>query len=1346
MRRRTTGDDDDEDSWFQPYGDNYRDIAKPRADSKHIPVVIGTVNAHYLAERGTPGLLSLQEAIKGQDIQGLSEHNINFSRVSQVDQLKERLKKTWRTEPKTITSWIRDRDWHKSDKQLGGVALLTHGTIGNYAQEYGEDKEGLARWCWMTYEGLSEVKSVVIQLYRPVVNRENEGSVYMQQASRMTETDVLGKYDKDLLQQIDQFLADGYRVIVMGDFNTNVLDEANTLLMELKDRGITERVTGRHGKFGAPNTFRYGSTPIDGMFASEEIEVIRCGMKAGDPSLSDHRLLWMEITRDSMIGGDCGEVYRPATRRLQCKYKKVVKKFNQLLMKQMNNHKLLQKAEALWSDWEGGQIWNEAMEDRYETIEAQFNRAVAHADKKCRKLYPDAVPFSPTVRQALGRNSIWKEIRKRMKRKDKISARWIINMKKKWGIEERIDAPTTMEECNHRVQKSWEAYRTAQENAPELREHFVDIMIRELEEKVDPTSRSKLRELKGIRKNEKQRDAHKRISTSSGKKRSKGVKFIHRKKPDGTIETITDKNEMVKDIMNTNREKLTQCNQEEGIPLRQDPLLSLLTKYDYDRWEEFIQGDIDIPEGLEEGTEEWLKVFHGMDVSNDIDMTCDHKELIKAWSRVKEDTSSLPHPCHYGTMKTMKWCQPVAKFHTIMANIPIATGYSPKSWQNDVEAMLQKKDNVWLADKLRRISLLHPAFNMNNRRIGRLAMKAAEERELLADEQYGSRKNRSAEKHALNKRLMLDVMRISRTPGVLSANDAKSCYDRILHFATYVSLRRVGVPKSAVVSMIHTLRKMKHKVRTAYGDSHETYGGEDDMDPHGASQGNAAGPAIWALVSSPLLDILKKKGYGAEFISPIRKEFFHMCGFAFVDDTDTIQTAKHGTTTEELLEITQEELDLWECLIRSTGGAIVGEKSDYTVINWVWRDGKPQYAKMRQEHKLSVKNEHGEREELKHLPTHESRRTLGVWQAADGNEKKQTEKMREKTNKWANSVHKSALSPGDVRMGLQTSLYPSATYGLMATTLSEKQCHEAFVPIRNKVLPKMKICRNAPAALVHGPSEYGGLNIKDFYTLQGIAHIKALIEEGDKQSATGKLMRTLIEYHQLEAGLEESIFKVPYKTIDLCMTNTWIKSTVKFLDETGIELRDPMNALHKWTSDDTYIMRDAIIAGYSGRALSAINRCRMHLQIVTRSDIGTETMPHATIHVQHRTGGSMSTVFYNWPHQPRPPLKDRRIWVEFLRKAYKIEDEDLSLDSVGEWLPRALLLSKWAYSTSKETLFQRTELGWTEWRQANNGGIPKAGTRQQQFQRRPCLLMPQWPKSTEPISQREYAYKQSNRL
>ena len=199
-----------------------------------------------------------------------------------------------------------------------------------------------------------------------MLNRDNEGSVYMQQASRISEEDVLQKFDNDLLAQVDKFRDDGYRVVVMGDFNMDVLDESNFLVKELKERGISERITGRHGKFGAPNTFRYGSRTIDGIFASDEIEIIRCGMSAGDPAVSDHRLMWIEATKDSLIGKDCGQMFKPDTRRLQAKYKKVVKKFNQLLVKQMINHKLLTKAEALWEAWEKDKVWTQELADQYE--------------------------------------------------------------------------------------------------------------------------------------------------------------------------------------------------------------------------------------------------------------------------------------------------------------------------------------------------------------------------------------------------------------------------------------------------------------------------------------------------------------------------------------------------------------------------------------------------------------------------------------------------------------------------------------------------------------------------------------------------------------------------------------------------------------------------------------------------------------------------------------------------------------------------------------------------------------------------------------------------------------------
>ena len=95
-RRETTEEEDSEDKWFKGYRDNYYDMINTKHDKKpYEPFIVSSVNAHYLGERGTPRIFNLQDAIKENNVQGLSELNINFSRVPAHEQLKERMKNTW---------------------------------------------------------------------------------------------------------------------------------------------------------------------------------------------------------------------------------------------------------------------------------------------------------------------------------------------------------------------------------------------------------------------------------------------------------------------------------------------------------------------------------------------------------------------------------------------------------------------------------------------------------------------------------------------------------------------------------------------------------------------------------------------------------------------------------------------------------------------------------------------------------------------------------------------------------------------------------------------------------------------------------------------------------------------------------------------------------------------------------------------------------------------------------------------------------------------------------------------------------------------------------------------------
>jgi hypothetical protein len=106
-----------------------------------------------------------------------------------------------------------------------------------------------------------------------------------------------------------------------------------------------------------------------------------------------------------------------------------------------------------------------------------------------------------------------------------------------------------------------------------------------------------------------------------------------------------------------------------------------------------------------------------------------------------------------------------------------------------------KKAGVYDVELMRTIQLMHGEFNMNNKKLGRDVMAFAEtHKALLAPEQFGSRKNHQSVLAALNKRVTMDLLRQRHQAGALCANDAKSCYDRIVHNVATLSLRRLGMP------------------------------------------------------------------------------------------------------------------------------------------------------------------------------------------------------------------------------------------------------------------------------------------------------------------------------------------------------------------------------------------------------------------------------------------------------------------------------------------------------------------------------------------------------------------------
>jgi hypothetical protein len=233
----------------------------------------------------------------------------------------------------------------------------------------------------------------------------------------------------------------------------------------------------------------------------------------------------------------------------------------------------------------------------------------------------------------------------------------------------------------------------------------------------------------------------------------------------------------------------------------------------------------------------------------------------------------------------------ISEVDRFLRHLPYHKGFSPTVWQSITDLEILKKAGVFDIKKMHTIQLMHSEFNINNKKLGRDMMSFAESCDLLAPEQFGSRKKHQSVMAALNKRLTIDVLHQRRQPGVLCSNDDKSCYDRIAHNIADISMQRMGVPLEPLTSMFLTLQKASHAISTAYGISSKINGKDRHILLHGVGQGNGAGPAIWAVISTIIIHMMCSAGHGLHIVSAISGILISFVCYAFVDDTDVIHAA-----------------------------------------------------------------------------------------------------------------------------------------------------------------------------------------------------------------------------------------------------------------------------------------------------------------------------------------------------------------------------------------------------------------------------------------------------------------------
>ena len=981
------------------------------------------------------------------------------------------------------------------------------------------------------------------------------------------------------------------KIIVMGDLNQDVRHNEHFVNL-----GLVEVISSR---FRDPpptyNRSKQFSRPIDGIWISPEISVRKSGYSGFDEgSPSDHRLIWIDVDFPSIFGCPWNSMPSSKPKRLKCKDPRLVKKYNNLVTKEMKEANLFVRIQQLFV--KSKTCWNRSLEKEYNEIYREQLKIRKKAESRIRKLKTGAVAWSPTIQHLRDKIELWILIlrRKRKVRTNLTKIRRLIT-RTKCGEALRL----TRRQVWSELQNTLKSYHNAKKSARNLRNSFLDSLAQAVADDEDIQKESALKRLKNT---ETTRRTFRRLHPFRKKQRSKPVVKLYTS-ASGSRQEVTDKTQMEKAIIGENTTRFLQSR---NTPFLQDPLLSDIG----------ILGDKHATESILKGeytnsscsrlTSTYIKhLKRPQNVHEDVTLsTFDINDHIKGWSRAKESTAAEPHGLQFPHFKAALKNPDLAAADYILREIPFRTGFSPKAWQTITDLQIYKKNRDLDVELMRTITLFSADFNMNNKLLGKRIMHQAEKFNILQPEQFGSRKKHKAVTVALNQRLTFDLCRQRRQALAIASVDAKSCYDRIVHNVASINIRRLGIPIEPLLCMFRTLQLAHHHVMTAFGVSSETYHSLIDIPLQGIGQGNGAGPAIWAVINSPIISMIRQAGGGAIFRTAIAMTCLKYVGFSFVDDADIVcSDLQVDTPGEELIPRIQNALDVQNGGLHGSGGALKSDKCNWRLLDWEESDTGWELRSLQDmPGELSMLNyESGEREPVERLDTNIARETLGVYISPDGSWTAQKDSLAEILNKFSGQLKTANLSKSEVKCAIECMLWKKLEYSYPVSGLSKADWDEILKPAVNNILNALGTNRHFPRVLLFGPEKYQGMGLTHPYDAQMISQIITLISEGNNRSITGKIIDASLEQFLLEIGTYQGINSDVHRC-ENWVTESWIKNIWRYSKQHMITIHHP-HQIPLMRSQDSCIMDVISKLPFSKKEMYLINEVRLHLQVISISDI-----------------------------------------------------------------------------------------------------------------------------------------------
>ena len=1239
-------------------------------------------------------LTQLTELARTHDIDGaaLCEVGINWGRTP---------RRSWFTLANLINTKM-DREVRatishnihgprRSTGQYGGTGIVAFNSGIQYAQGTAHDHRQLGRWASWIFSSSPVHRTRVVTAYCPGKSRRDGLKTVYQQHLRYIQSHQLActpyqLFVQDLTEQVKCWVEAGDRILLFIDANEHILDGLIGRKLTAPRLGLVE-VTHRLWGDTPPHTFIDGSMPIDGVFASPELEVTNSLMLSFHESVGDHRSIIIEVSTRSMLGQHQSSIVRPTTRRLTTKQPQSVSKYNACFLAQCTTHNIQTRTSSLLSAVRST-AYPVATEtaDEIMGLHSQMDEIRTRSERDCRRILKPAVAFSPVI-------AFWN---------DKIHVlQQLLRIKEgnHPGIN-RGHAYRTAKRKN--ISSPWnlsiadckEGIRLAKLRQVEVRKqadaHRKQHLRTQLQKAIDDEDEPEQKNIRNRMRRESSKLAWRRINRVTRSATGRSC-LQAQEEVDGQLITYTEKEGVEGAIQ---RECEGRFRLGHSAPIT-NSLLGQEVGYLTDARIalDIITGTYQIPDDMDTGTALILteigkvgKAVRELGPTKELIVT--GKDYKTYWSRLNENTSLSFSGFHLGHHMSAAKSDEMSELLGKQMNLIIASGVCPSRWGVALQVLLEKVAGVSLVTKLRSIQLYEADYNWFNKLIFHDQAMSMLQATGLMPEEHLSQKQSLAEDACFDKILTLDLARQSRRPMALVSIDAAQCYDRVNHLIMSLVWLALGVQRSAIAIILNCLQNMKLFTRTGFGDSSSFIGGHDQQIPFcGLGQGSKAAPASWLQLSTMIINAYRAQGHGATFEDPVTKTLSKSIGCVYVDDTDIYTAGPQLDTIEQVVQVTRQAVPCWSRSLSATGGALKSSKSGWYLIAYENIDGNWVEREVPYDLVVPLPEPEGDTIITRHDMS-EAIKSLGVFTSPVAGHEQHLEYICTRVNEWLIKVKNGHLPAALAWMSYTFQLWSGVRYGLGTLTNS---LHHAIICLDGtdfKMLSFLGVNRNIRKGWRRLPHLFGGIGLFSLPIEQHICRVNLFCQHFGSPSTIGQKLLASLHWLQMQLGCNGNPLELDYAIWGHLATPGWITSFWEGLHSFPGDLIIKFEPIPLQRTGDTTLMHLAFDSGLRGSILKSFNRCRCASNMIFTSDIMTAN--GQSIEAKYTKPGAAPLVSkLSFPSE-HPTPQDWGIWTAF----WNSPERQLAL---GGWVAPPHFQWPWVYDDREDMLYEAMSSGWRKY-------------------------------------------------